>query len=130
MARRVQWGSLVATRTALSLAALVTLTSLGCAAQQRRTAGEIVALTGALAVITGLGIATGCSLDTDDDPKTEPCDERSVQPRPDIGLPVTTIGLGVVVVGGVVYGTGVPAQPPRPPAPSPPARSSTRFPLY
>jgi hypothetical protein len=125
MARRVQVGSLVATRTTLSLAALITLASSGCAAQQRRTAGELVAATGALAVITGLSIASGCSLDMDDDPETEPCDERRVKAHPEIGLPVTTIGLGVVVVGGVVYGTGVPTKPSAPP----PATRSTR-PLY
>jgi hypothetical protein len=120
----VQRRLLVSTQTTRFLTCLLILGNAGCAAHDRRVAGETVAATGALVALTGLVIAAGClPLEDEDDPTAHQCDEQSPEPKPQVGLPVTGVGLGIALVGGIIYGTAVPAPVPSPPQ-RPPAKSA------
>jgi hypothetical protein len=120
----VQRWRLVSPQTTRWLTCLLILGNAGCAAHDRRLAGEAVATTGALVALTGLVIAAGClPLEDEDDPNAHQCDEQSAEPNPQVGVPVTGVGLGIALVGGVIYGSSVRAPPQNPPQ-RPPSKSA------
>lgn len=95
--------------------------SSGCAAHARRDAGTLVAATGAVTSIVGLGVTLGCVPfeDNDDDPSNDSCQDDGLEPNPEVGLPMLGIGIGIALIGAVLYGTGDVL--PTPPASSRPA---------
>ncbi len=128
--------SMLGSRAALVIVCAVSLATSGCAAQQRRVAGQTLGGVSALTTITGLTIAAGCfpfdegeeSWETNHTGGTRTdCESDDLEPNPDVGLPMMTIGLSIAVLAGIVYATGV--ESPRKSAP-PPAVRDPNLPLF
>jgi hypothetical protein len=123
-------------KTALVITWAILLGTSGCAAQQRRVAGQTIGGVSALTTVTGLSIAAGCfpfNGDRDDwqashtNSTETSCEHDDFEPNPELGLPLMTIGLSIAVLAGIVYATG--SQPPRkmPPPPAEPPRDLPVF---
>jgi hypothetical protein len=98
----------------LAILSVVALCMSGCAATQRRTVSGVVAAVGGLATIGGIEVATGCSIETNDEHNSGnsadsgvSCSRDDLDPNPEVGLPIFTVGLSLIVVAGIVYATSL-----------------------
>jgi hypothetical protein len=107
---------MLGSRAALVIACVVSLAASGCAAQQRRVAGQTLGGVSALTTMTGLTLAAGCFPFSEGKDgweasrtggTTTDCESGDLEPNPDVGLPMMTIGLSIAVLAGIVYATGV-----------------------
>jgi hypothetical protein len=98
----------------LAILSVVALCASGCGAPQRRAASAVVAGIGVLSMIGGIEVATGCSIETNDEHYSSnsadsgvSCSREDLDPNPEVGLPIFTVGLSLIVVAGIVYATGL-----------------------